>query len=309
MQTNTAGSPSVEPISEDQSNKNQKTFDGVNSANIKRFPREKESPKPKKVEKPVKTMASRPTKFLPSERITFARQLDILRGWAAASGPLRKVVSNIEVGKVITMQPSTVSLNNAFYSSVGLLNKSEGGYSPAEDVTAFLRAYDWNKETAAQRLAPILSRAWFYEALASKLEFGPRSEADCLQDLGDAANASQDYKANLRMLLEYLSAAGLIQRDGDMVKKGGVSMAPTATQANPSEAATVTTKQETVNVGDSLAKTMPSLFGTTEGQVQFNIAVKVNMGEFATWQADRIAAFFSGIAQVLAAKAKVEQGE
>jgi len=59
--------------------------------------------------------------------------LDILRGWAAASGPLRKVVNNIEVAKVIDMQPSTVSLNNAFYSSVGLLNKSEGGYAPAED--------------------------------------------------------------------------------------------------------------------------------------------------------------------------------
>jgi succinate-acetate transporter protein len=33
------------------------------------------------------------------------------------------------------------------------------------------------------------------------------------------------------------------------------------------------------------------------------------MGEFSNWQADRIAAFFGGIAQVLAAKAKVEKAE
>lgn len=304
MQTNAAESPSVETNSQEQPKKNQKTFDGVNSANIKRFPREKE----RKAEKPVKTMASRPTKFLPSERITFTRQLDILRGWAAASGPLRKAIGNNEVGKIVDMQPSTVSMNNAFYSSIGLLIKSEGGYSPAEEVTAFLRAWEWNKETAAQKLAPILSRAWFYEAIASKLEFGARSEAECLQDMGDASNASQEYKNNLKMLLEYLTVAGLVQRDGDSVKKGGMAVSPSASQTIPSES-TAPPKQEAVTVGDSLAKTMPSLFGTTEGQVQFNIAVKVNMGEFATWQADRIASFFSGIAQVLAAKAKVEQSE
>jgi hypothetical protein len=304
MQPTKAEVPSVQTNPQEQQARTQTRFDGAPSANIKRFPRGKESPKAKKAEKQT---ASRPTKFLPSERITFARQLDILRGWAAASGPLRKVVSNIEVAKVVDMQPSTVSLNNAFYSSIGLLVKADGGYAPAEEVTAFLRGYDWNKETAAQKLAPILSRSWFYEALASKLEFGPRSEVDCLQDLGDAANASQGYKSNLKMLLEYLAAAGLVQREGDMVRKGGTNMAPAAVQANSPEPS-APSKQE-VALADSMSKTMPSLFGTTEGQVQFNIAVKVNMGEFATWQADRIASFFSGIAQVLAAKAKVEQSE
>src|ERR1700683_5387850 len=88
-------------------------------------------PKPKP-HRSAKAPASRPTKFLPSERITFMRQLDILRGWAAASGPLRKAVGNVEVGKIVDMQPSTVSMNNAFYASIGLLSKSEGGYAPAE---------------------------------------------------------------------------------------------------------------------------------------------------------------------------------
>jgi hypothetical protein len=308
MQTTTAEKTTVQSSTQEQLPTAKKTFDAVNSENIKRFPREKESPRAKKAEKPAKQTASRPTKFLPSERITFTRQLDILRGWAAASGPLRKAISNNEVAKVVDMQPSTVSLNNAFYSSIGLLTKSEGGYSPAEEVTAFLRAWEWNKETAAQKLAPILSRTWFNEAIASKLEFGARSEAECLQDMGDAANASQEYKNNLKMLLDYLTAAGLVQREGDMVRKGGTSMAPAAAQPSPSDSAPAPPKLE-VAVADSISRTMPSLFGTTEGQVQFNIAVKVNMGEFATWQADRIASFFNGIAQVLAAKAKVEQSE
>ena len=254
--------------------------------------------------------ASRPNKFLPTERITFARQLDILRGWAAASGPLRKKVTNNEVAKIINMQPSTVSIANAFFSSVGLLTKSDGGYVPAEDLTAFLRAYDWNKDTAAQKLAPTLSRAWFYEAISCKLEFGPRTEADCLQDLADASHAGPDCRPNLRVLLDYLAAAGLIQRDGTMVKKGTTNASAVATPASSlADSISVPSKPETAPAATDVGKVMPSLFGTTEGQVQFNIAVKVNMGEFATWQADRIASFFGGIAQVLAAKAKVEQSE
>lgn len=267
-----------------------------------------QNPKPNVVR--TSTTASRPTRFLPSERITFSRQLDILRGWAAASGPLRKAVTNVEVAKIVNMQPSTVSMNNAFYSSVGLLSKSEGGYAPAEEVTAFLRAYEWNKETAPQKLAPLLEKAWFYQALASKLEFGARTESDCLQDMGDASNAGQDYKNNLRMLLDYLLAVGLVQRDGTLIKKGSANMATSQLPPSASvESSIPTPKPETgVLVSDS-PKVVPNLFGTTEGQVQFNIAVKVNMGEFSTWQADRIAAFFNGIAQVLAAKAKIEQSE
>jgi len=45
----------------------------------------------------------------------------------------------------------------------------------------------------------------------------------------------------------------------------------------------------------------------TEGVVQFHVAVPVDMKEFAGWSPDRITAFFSGIAQVLAAKRTIEK--
>ena len=45
----------------------------------------------------------------------------------------------------------------------------------------------------------------------------------------------------------------------------------------------------------------------TEGVVQFHISVKVDMAEFADWSPERITAFFAGIAQVLAAKGKLEK--
>ena len=58
----------------------------------------------------------------------------------------------------------------------------------------------------------------------------------------------------------------------------------------------------------SKTATIATTFSTpVEGIVQFNVSVKVNMQEFAGWQPDRVAAFFNGIAQVLAAKGAIEK--
>lgn len=267
----------------------------------------KEKPSNKPKAKPARVVASsKPTKFLPTDRITFSRQLDILRAWAAASGPLGKPVTNNDVADIVKMQASTVSMANAFFSSVGLLSRTESGYIPSQEVLAFLRNYEWSPETAPQKLAPVIAKAWFATELLSKLSFGPLTEDECIQDLADASAAGPDYRSQLRVLLEYLAAVGLTQRDGNLVKKGNVDMTA-ANAAATNETPTPASKQD--SQAPDLAKAMPSLFGTTEGQVQFNIAVKVSMGEFANWQADRIAAFFGGIAQVLAAKAKVEKQE
>lgn len=271
-------------------------------------PKLQEAKKEKRESKAAKKapVVSKPTKFLPTDRITFSKQLDILRAWAAASGPLGKAVTNTDVADIVKMQASTVSMANAFFSSVGLLTRTEAGYIPAQEVLAFLRNYEWAPETASQKLAPVISKAWFAQELLNKLAFGPLTEDECIQDLADAATAGPDYRGQLRILLEYLAAAGLIQRDGNQVKKGNVNMTA-ASAAATNETPPPMSKQDSQTPDPT--KNMPSLFGTTEGQVQFNIAVKVSMGEFANWQADRIAAFFSGIAQVLAAKAKVEKAE
>ncbi|MGH9555713.1 MAG: hypothetical protein ACRD2Y_07810, partial [Terriglobales bacterium] len=77
----------------------------------------KDSPKPH----PKSKATARPTKILPTDRITFTRQLDILRAWAAISGPMGKIATNNAVADVVKMQASTVSMANAFLNSVGLL--------------------------------------------------------------------------------------------------------------------------------------------------------------------------------------------
>src|SRR5437879_2468995 len=72
--------------------------------------------KPERKPKPgPKPAGERPTKYLPTPRITFNKQLDILRAWAAASGPTGRVASNGAVAEIVKMQPSTVSLAKPFF--------------------------------------------------------------------------------------------------------------------------------------------------------------------------------------------------
>lgn len=261
--------------------------------------------RPKKLKSGPKPAGARPTKYLPTPRITFVKQLDILRAWAAASGPTGKVAANDAVAEIVKMQPSTVSLANPFFASAGLLTKTDGGYVPSSEVMSFLRAYEWSPETAAQKLAPTISKTWFAEELLSKLAFGPMNSDEAIQDLADAANAAPEYRGQLEMLLEYLAAAGLIQLDGNQIKKGSVSVVNVSSAMAQADVPSQS-KQETTAAIETSRTMVPSLFGTTEGAVNFHVSVRVDMGEFANWKPDRIAAFFAGMAQVLAAKAKIE---
>jgi hypothetical protein len=243
----------------------------------------------------------RSRKILPTIRIALPKQLDLLRAWAAASGPGRKAVQLSDAAEIVKMAVNTITLANAFFCDVGLLQRQDGGFVPSEDVVSFSRSYEWNPETAPQKLAPLFEASWFAQALMPKLSFGTLQEDEAIQTLAEAADAPPEYGDQLGVLLEYMEKAGLIQRDGDTVRKGTVagligSERP-STPAHSSEGARETPSRAVV----ATAFTAP-----TEGVVQFHVTVKVDMKEFASWQSDRIASFFAGIAQVLAAKGKIE---
>lgn len=248
---------------------------------------------------------TRPTKILPTDRINIQKQLELLRAWAAASSPPGKSVSNGEVAEMVKMQASTVSLANPFFNSIGLLIKSEGGYLPSADVAAYHRATEYS-DSPSHKLAPTIRDSWFGVALLPKLSFRPLSEGEALAVLHDTATASNDYRPQIKMLLEYLIAAGVAQREGDFIKSAkpvfefGPSGNPPPEQPRSAEPENTTpTKQ---NVATAYA-------ATPEGGISFHISVKVNMEQFATWKPERITAFFAGIAQMLAAKAKIEGAE
>ncbi|MGB9234801.1 MAG: hypothetical protein WCC04_10330 [Terriglobales bacterium] len=245
----------------------------------------------------------RPTKVLPTDRITFSKQIDLLKAWAAASNPVGKIVSNTDVADMVKMQSSTISLANPFFASIGLLQKAEGGYIPSGDVIAFFRAAEYS-DTPIHKLASLMRESWFGLALLPKLAYRPMTEAEALTVLHDAAGAGADYRNQLKTLIDYLIAAGVAQKDGDVIKtaKPAFEFGPSGNPP-PSEPPVGAVMEPTVPAKQNVATAFAA---SPEGGISFHISVRVNMEQFSTWKPERITAFFAGIAQMLAAKAKIE---
>jgi hypothetical protein len=260
-------------------------------------------------QQPPKPEEQKPKKPLPTDRIPLSTQLDILRGYGAISTPDGKPIRLKELGAVVKRDPDTVSLCNPFFSDVKLITKDGGGYLPSAEVVNYHNAYKWNPDTAAREIAPIISESWFAQELMSKLNFRPLEESEAIADLAKAVSAGPKYKKNLKLLLDYIEAAGLVTRDGNMLVKASQTSVPQARNERPIEQPVEQSAPEPQHREPQATRSSvtTSFAQPTEGTVQFHISVKVSMSEFAGWQADRIQAFFGGIAQVLAAKGNVEK--
>jgi hypothetical protein len=245
---------------------------------------------------------TKPIKILPTDRINPTKQLDILRAYAAASNNGTRPATVQEVADIMKMAVSTVALCNAFLASVGLIQRTDAGtYLPCSEVVSFLRAYEWNPETASHKLAPFLKTTWFAGALLSQLTFGPMDEELAIAKLAEACAAGPEYKKELQFLLEFLSLGGVIIRDGNQIRLA---------KANPTIDPPASKQEEPIKPSEPVrtpGRTVNTALNSSDGGVTFNVSVQVDMAEFATWRPDRIQAFFRGIAEVLAAKADVEK--
>lgn len=246
----------------------------------------------------------RPTKTLPTDRITFDNQLKILRAWAAL-GMSGKPITNEDVAAAVGMKASTIALANPFFSNIGLLMKVDNGYIPAPQVVDFFRSTEWDESTAAHKLAPVLREQWFALAVIPTLAVsGSMTEEQAIARLADAASATKEYKNQLGVLVDYLNGSGLLIHEGDQIRKGPlttnrvVTNTPVLAPAKPEEKP----KEHSGPLATKFSK-------GSMGGVNFEIAMTVDMAEFATWKPERITAFFNGIAAVLAAKSGMEKVE
>lgn len=248
----------------------------------------------------------KPTRVLPTNRIAFAKQLDTLRAFDAASGQMRKPVPLTEVAKLLKLAPQTMSLASPFFLDSGLIRKGEGGgFIPSDAVHEYALAHAWEPEQAAHKLAPLLAEHWAWQALLPQLQFKKNmTEREALGMLSSAANAAPDYRPQLLLLLAFLDACGLIEFADSNVR---LLNAPNNGAVTPKRADAPSTDVPASSRPNSAAAVSSTFTQHPEGQLQFAVSVRVDMSEFSSWRPDRIAAFFAGVAQVLAAKADVEQ--
>src|SRR5262245_55574709 len=115
-------------------------------------PKKTQQPDGATPDSPPAAKVPEPTQPLPTDRITFEKQLMLLRAYVAATDQGTKAASNEDVGAVIKMQGSTVSLGNAFFVKNGFLTRSGRGYVPAKEVLDYKLAYEWDAATSGIKL-------------------------------------------------------------------------------------------------------------------------------------------------------------
>jgi hypothetical protein len=181
------------------------------------------------------------SEILPTPRISFPKQLDLLRAYAAASGPAMKPVTLTEVASIVGMTSSTISLASPFFNSVGLVRRTDGGFVPADAVLSFAQMHQWEPATAGRELRALLRGSWFAEALLTRLAFDSLLEEEAFAIMAKEADASPKARPQLRMLLDLLQVAGLVEREGEIVRaaEGATEVRPRPSPAPPSPSPTV----------------------------------------------------------------------
>lgn len=169
-------------------------------------------------------------KALPTDRVAFARQLDILRAAVAASGLSRNPVSNEEVSKIVNIHFGSISTCNPFFLETGFFSRQKLQNVPCDEVFAYAERFEWEQEKAAHKLAPVLRKSWFYLSLSPKLAFRSLSTDEALSFLAEEVGATKEHKDQLAILIDYLRVAGLVSVDGTTINliKGGAEDAPPA---------------------------------------------------------------------------------
>jgi hypothetical protein len=192
------------------------------------------------------------------------------------------------------MSASTVALAFPFWADVGLMERSENAHTPLAPVVAFNRAHEWNPDTAPQKLAPAFRETWFAKTLLLRLAFRTMEEREVLEILADQVSAGPEYRNQVKLLVEYMVITGLLERDGTQLKPSKLEIIE--------EKGTGTGDQRAASDGRiPLPNQRPS---TSPNRIELDVRISVDMSEMAGWEPARITAFFSGLAQVLAAKGK-----
>lgn len=259
--------------------------------------------------KPKPLPRPQPLKRLPSDRIRFKSQLDIIRAYGAASQNGSRAVNYREAAKFVSLDPSTVSMLNPFLVENGLAERSGNDLLPSKAVLDFATAHTWSAETAARKLLPVIERSWFGVTLRTKLAFRPMTEEEAVTELGQEIKADPDFRPRLAMLIDYAEAAGLLRREGNQLYLVGAQEEAMSTVASDDAANPATAEASSARDAAPARSTgaVGTGFMSTEGAVQFHVSIRVTMQEMAGWSPDRISAFFAGLAQVLAAKQGAEE--
>ena len=188
-------------------------------------------PAPAPAPPPTSTAIKKSTlsKVLPSDRLTFDRQIEALKAYVAeyeANGG--KPVTNLKAGEIGKMAAATIVVTNAFFTDIGLLTRSEEGFIPSSEAVGYLRAvHGLCPESASDKLKPLFDKQWFSQVLIPRLRLRTMDLLEVVKVLGEEASAGKEHIQRLELLIEFMAFVGVIRKEGNQISL------PTSTPAPP----------------------------------------------------------------------------
>jgi hypothetical protein len=176
---------------------------------------------------PVPPAAGRPNartrarKSLPTDRLKFEAQIELLQRFGRISGSQKRLVTTEEVARAQKVSANTAGLNNGFFVDAGWLQKQGRGHFIATDaLLKYVQKVQFDTENAAAAaalLAETMRNSWYWQSLANQVGNGGLPRGEALVILSTEAGAGQEYKVQLDHVLNWLQYVGLIRLDEKMV--------------------------------------------------------------------------------------------
>jgi hypothetical protein len=239
----------------------------------------------------VKQRAEQP---LPTDRLSFDKQIQSLRAIAQLSGTNRRPVNAEAQSATLGVKGNVGGLSNRFFKDSGWLESAgRGSYVPAEPLIRFHRHLAIQPDDLAGAraiLAEPAKSSWYWREVGDMFDGEGVPQSGVLHALADAAGAAPNHTAQLILIIEWLIWLGLIARNGEnLVRVGGatttaVEPAVVMEEGHAAVAGTDLPEDAAPETSDHDEPTAPQPVATlvdTGAMLSFNFSVRITADDAA----------------------------
>jgi hypothetical protein len=246
---------------------------------------------------------ARPRYPVPTDRLKFELQEKALRVVCMASRNGTEPVDAAKMASLMGVSTSTAPLSNAFFVSVGLMERvGKGDYLPSKLALEYQRKYSFDQTAAKAILAPAFANTWFYDAVRQRAALGSTSRDQMIETLAAEAQTDDSYKVQYGLLLDWLQYVGLVDLTGGVVKLRGDVDTPPSPPAEQNVSPPEPKPSSPVDQEQPADKPKVTE-GRSSSILSLSFTVDVTADDLAKLTGEQIAALFDGVGKVAAIKA------
>ena len=168
----------------------------------------------------AKNQKQRSDRSLPTDRLSFDKQVEVLRAIAQMSGNGRRPVTAEDLSAAIGLRGNTGGLSNKFFRDSGWVESAgRGMYAATEALLEYHRHLNVDAQDVAgarRNLAFVAESSWYWQAVEPMLDEGGARQTMILHALSKSAGAFE-HTQQLMSILGWLEWLGLVRREGDLL--------------------------------------------------------------------------------------------